>query len=121
MRLGLPVAQFPNMTLAQAKEDAQKAVGFIRELQVVKGSELSHDEEMTRQFLLFWLQERVDYERDFLYTFPVTPYRGGWAFIYPQMVIAGQPISTQSDRELYLRLVEEYAQLVEQIGDKLEL
>jgi hypothetical protein len=39
----------------------------------------------------------------------VTPYSGGWAFLYPQMVLASHPLATPSERAQYLALVDEYA------------
>lgn len=121
MRLGLPITQFPDLTLAQAQEDAAQARAFHRELSAIDASALSHDHDITRLFLMTWLQDRADLEKDFLYSFQVTPYTGGWAFLYPQTVLAAHPVATPTEREGYLTLVREYADLVEQVGAKLEL
>lgn len=121
LRLGLPVISFSDMTLAQAEADAEAAKRFMAELEAVPQQGLSHDDEITRAFLMSWLESRIDSAKDYIYVFPVTPYSGGWAFLFPQTALAGHPLATPSERAQYLTLIGEYADFIEQIAAKLEL
>ena len=118
MRLGLRIEEFKDITLQEAEQDAQVASRFLERLSGISPTSLSHESQLTRNYLINRLDQAVKAPRDYLYTFAITPYSGGYGFIYPLQYLAQAPLTEQSDRENYLKLLGEFADHIDQVREK---
>jgi uncharacterized protein (DUF885 family) len=112
LRQGLPVERLPDLSLAQAQRDAAFGRSFLDRLRRIDQKGLSHEDWLTREILRWEAEDLVETRFDglpFLVLPYSTPIRG------VQQVFALLPVRDAADRERYLSLLKQYAEVLGQI------
>ena len=105
LKLGLPIENLPDVTLAGEERDANEASGLLARLGPVKRPELDHEESLSLDVLTRQLTLRVDAPKSFFYRFQVTPYLSPLSGV--GQIFSALPLAMPADRDRYLaRLAE---------------
>lgn len=118
IRMGLPIVEINDITPEQRSKDAREAEGFILRLNQISDADLSLEEQVTKRFLIWYLEDYVGKPQADEYVFAMTPYLGGFpiSFFYSYAPVAN--LEGQSHRDDYLSFLEEFADLIDQSADK---
>ncbi|MFL6076235.1 MAG: DUF885 domain-containing protein [Mycobacteriales bacterium] len=119
IRCGQPVEELPRGGPAALERDVAIARAALADLSVVDGAALGGDDRLTLEFLRDHLTQEVAEAERFWYRFPVTPYQSYVLSDYRAEVLAGAPLASAADADRYLRLLADYAAVVEQFHDTL--
>ncbi len=112
---GLPFIGIKDIDLAEARKDASFARNRLAALRAIDPSQLSADDEITRQFLLKF-HEDVAYEPDnWLLDFAITPYSGVLPLNGLLEFASKRPLATPAQRAEYLRLLAELGDRIDQM------
>jgi uncharacterized protein (DUF885 family) len=117
LRCGRKVDTLPQGGSASMEHDVALAVGALDRLAAIDG--LSGDDRLAAEYLRDHLVQEVAEAERYWYRFPVTPYNAYLLSSYRSDVFAVAELTTAADVDRYLRLLDDYAALVEQIGDTL--
>jgi uncharacterized protein (DUF885 family) len=115
--LGLP--QFQDDSLATEKRNAVRAAVLRARVVAIPAAPLAENDRLTRVYLMRLLESvenRVDLWR---YSFPVTPYAGGWRHDSIRRLALGTSLTTPADRVAYLSALRSYASLIRSQSAKL--
>jgi uncharacterized protein (DUF885 family) len=119
--LGDPFVILPPDTLEHAQSVAALGAGFRQRLEALPTDGLSETDRLTRDYLVALARGMEDHPRFWLYSFPITPYAGGWKHnSYRQQAIA-TPLASEEQREHYLSALKAYAAHIRSQADKLAL
>ena len=121
IRLGLPITEFPDITLEAAETKAASARAFLKRVDAVSSEYLSHESEITKRVLSQQLRADVQIPNDYLNYFAITPYMGGFAFTFAIQYLSSVPLQSEQDRRNYLNLLDEFADHIRQVEDKTDL
>jgi uncharacterized protein (DUF885 family) len=119
--LGDPVAVLPPDTPAQWEAVAAQGATFRARLEAIPADALSADYRLTRDYLIALAQGMEAYPRMWLYSFPITPYSGGWRHNSIRQSALNTPLKTEAQRAHYLAAMSAYAAHIRSQVDKLEL
>lgn len=111
LRLGRPVESLPRGGQEAVEQDAAFAEHTLGLLAETGGVDAAFLRDHLRQ-------EAAEAER-FWYRFPVTPYYAMPLSEYRVGVLEAAELSSAGDADRYLRLLDDYARLVEEIGDSM--
>jgi uncharacterized protein (DUF885 family) len=119
--LGDPIAILPPDTLEQWEAVAVKGASLRAKLEAIPAGGLDGQDRLTRDYLIALTHGIEDYPRFWLYTFPITPYAGGWRHNTIRQSAINTPLETAEQRAYYLAALKAYAAHVRSQGDKLAL
>ncbi len=115
---GLKVEELPDMTKKRADVYVEKARYFIEKLQQVKTGEITHEELLSREILIWDLENHIAGNEFFYFHFPITPYAS--PFPYINQFFTQYYFDEEADLDNYLMLLKQYPRLVENIIDILK-
>jgi uncharacterized protein (DUF885 family) len=113
--IGLPLEHLPDLSYAQVRRDADAARASLAKLSRIDASSLTDEERLSLAILRHDDQLKIDGEPHFWLRFLVTPY--GSPIRSVQNAMLRQQFKTTADTGRYLRLLREYARLVDQITE----
>jgi uncharacterized protein (DUF885 family) len=114
----LPVTQIEDFTFDQAQKDADYYRAALPRLKAIDLSGLPEDRWVLARLLEHTYEQGSHAAEDYWLTFVVTPYSGAMSVLGIQRVLAGQKFETADDLQRYLKLVDEYAAMIDQMAAK---
>jgi len=118
-RRGERVEHFPDWTLEAAEADAAFARDLLNRLAGVDEEAIDHEDWISLRLLRWNLGMLVEAPEHYWADFNVTPYAaGGFSLNILHQVLGAAPVETDEDRAHYLHLLDEYAQGIGQLADK---
>jgi uncharacterized protein (DUF885 family) len=117
---GLPIEKFEDLTLEQFHENQAVDAQFRSRLAEIDGSTLSGDDLISYEILEFELKDDGASDDDFWLIFDVTAYIGPYNFQFAKQALAALEIKDQPGAAHYLFLVEELADIIDQLVIKIE-
>ncbi len=117
---GLPIEKFEDVTLEQYHENLTKAAKWRAKLAEIDASQLAGDDLITYEILAFQFRDDGANDDDYWLTFDLTPYVGPYLFQFAQQALAAHEITNDASADHYLKLVNEYADMIDQYRAKVE-
>ncbi len=118
-RRGEKVESFPDWTLEAAEADAAFAQDLLDLLAGVDEEAIDHEDWISLRLLRWNLGMLVEAPKHYWADFNITPYAaGGFSLNILHQVLGAAPVGTDGDRAHYLHLLDEYAQGIGQLADK---
>ena len=117
VRMGLPVEDLPDLSLAKAEKDAAFGRSVLAVLDTVPKTGLTHEEELSADILRREATQLVDGPSRYWLTFPVTPYT--FQFLGVAQIFTSHTFKTKEDADRYERLLASYPAFLRSIEDKL--
>ena len=118
-RRGEKVESFPDWTLEAAEADAAFARDLLDRLAGVDDGAVDHEDWLSLRLLRWNLGMLVEAPKHYWADFNITPYAaGGFSLNILHQVLGAAPVGTGEDRAHYLHLLDEYAQGIGQLADK---
>ena len=117
---GLPIEKFEDLTLEQYNTNQAIGEKFRARLQRIDPSSLNGDDLITYEILQFELRDSGANEDDYWLTFDITSYVGPYLFRFAQQALITLPIIDKASASHYLKLVDEYADMIDQTISKVE-
>jgi uncharacterized protein (DUF885 family) len=118
MLSGLPVTQLDDVTFEAARQDTQFSRDLLLRLNAIDTATLPEQQWLLAEMLRDTLEQGAQATDDYWFEFAVTPYRAGLRMSPVHTVLSAQPLTTAAERENFLRLLDEYAQLLDQMATK---
>jgi uncharacterized protein (DUF885 family) len=112
LRLGRQVESLPPGGPEAMEQDVSFAVSTLGRLAGIGGVDAA--------FLRDHLQQEAAEAQRFWYRFPVTPYNAMSLSAYREEVFGAAELAAAADADRYLSLLNDYAALVEQVGDTMQ-
>jgi len=119
MKFGLPVTTFPDMDYETASLKVEQAKTFIKKIDAVDRKKISHTDDLTLSMMRQHLQTMVDGLPHYWNGFSITPYMFGWQGRSMQQVFLTYQFDDEDDQDIYLSLMDEYADHLNQQLEKL--
>lgn len=113
-----PITRLDDLSPEQARRSSAFGRRQLVELAAISLQELPHEQWLLARMLHHSFTSLSHAEEDYWLTFAVTPYSGGFALNGMNRVLAAQPLETAEQRDNYLRLLDSYAAMLEQIVAK---
>ena len=120
MKFGLPVTKFPDMDYETASLKAEQSKTFIQKIDAVDREKVSHTDDLTLSMMRQYLQASVDGLPHYWNGFSITPYMFGWRGRSMQQVFLTYQFDDEDDQDIYLSLMDEYADHLNQQLEKLK-
>ena len=118
-RRGERVEHFPDSTLEAAEANAAFARDLLDRLAGVDEEAIDHEDWLSLELLRWNLGMLVEAPKHYWADFNVTPYAGGgFSLNILHQVLGAAPVGTGEERAHYLHLLDEYAQGISQLADK---
>ena len=118
-RRGEKVEHFPDSTLEAAESNAAFAQDLLDRLAGVDEEAIDHEDLLSLELLRWNLGMLVEAPKHYWADFNITPYAGGgFVLNILHQVLGAAPVGTDEDRAHYLHLLDEYAQGIGQLADK---
>lgn len=118
-RRGERVESFPDWTLEAAEADAAFALDLLDRLAGVDDGAVDHEDWISLSLLRWNLGMLVEAPKHYWADFNITPYAaGGFSLNILHQVLGAAPVGTDEDRAHYLHLLDDYAQGIGQLADK---
>jgi uncharacterized protein (DUF885 family) len=118
---GEPVPVLPPDTLEHWQHVAAKGTGFRTQLEAIAADDLAEADLLMRDYLVTLARGMEDYPRLWLYTFPITPYSGGWRHNAIRQIALSTRLASAEQRSQYLVALKAYAAHLRSQADKLSL
>ena len=118
VQTGLPITELADFTIETLEREAAFASGLLERLQAVPEEALPHDQAIMKALLEHDLWGRIEAPKHYWLEFLVTPYNARQVIGSPLRVISSLPLSTEQDRSNYLKVVEEFADGLDQARAK---
>jgi len=120
MKFGLPITKFPDMDYETARLKVEQSKTFIKKIDAVDRKKISHTDDLTLSMMRQYLQTSVDGLPHYWNGFSITPYMFGWRGRSMQQVFLTYQFDDQDDQDIYLSLMDEYADHLNQQLEKLK-
>ncbi len=117
---GLPIEKFEDITLENHYENLAKAASWRAKLFAIDSTALSGDDLITYEILEFELADISVNDDDYWLQFDITAYLGPYLFRFAQEALAIHRFPNKAAANRYLNLVNEYAELIDQLIVKIE-
>ncbi len=117
---GLPIERIEDMTLAQYHENLARTADFLTQLKAIDGTQLGGDDLITYEILGFELADTGATDVDYWLNFDITPYAGPYTFQFAQQALEVQKINDVAAAAHYLHLVNETADVIDQLIGQVE-
>lgn len=118
MLSNLPVSEIDDMTPEQAQEEAAFHRAALERLRAIEIDRLPQDEWLLVRLLEHSYETGIHAADDYWLDFAVTPYSGGQAVLAVHQVLRSQKLAGRADLDRYLKLVDEYATMIDQMAAK---
>ena len=118
--LGDPVPVLPPDTLARWQQVAAQGAAFHKRLKGIPTAGLDESDRLTRDYLIALARAMEAYPDVWRYSFPITPYSGGWPHTSIRQSALSSPLKTDAERAHYLAAMKAYAAFIRSQGDKLD-
>jgi uncharacterized protein (DUF885 family) len=118
LQSGLTITDFDPINLEHERSEAKFNAQMLVQLNAIKLDELNHDQWLLAKTLHHSFESGAHAEDNYWFTFAVTPYAGGQALSTVHAILAVQPLASDEERDNYLRLLDSYAVMLEQIAAK---
>jgi uncharacterized protein (DUF885 family) len=115
---GLPIEDLAHYDLESAKESSRFADDLLPQVRSIDRLTLPGDLLPLREILELELMDRAEASRHYWLGFVVTPYSGGDIHVEVQQVLHAQQLDSPAAGERYLRLLQAYARVLDEIRDK---
>ncbi|MEE4348991.1 MAG: DUF885 domain-containing protein, partial [Pacificimonas sp.] len=116
---GEPIAILPPDSAEFWAGVANDGAAFGAALAGIDPAALNDDDALTHAYLLRLAESMEAYPDFWLYSFPVTPYAGGWRHNNIRISAMSSPLSTDEERARYLAAMRAYAEHIRSQRDKL--
>jgi uncharacterized protein (DUF885 family) len=116
---GDPMPVLPPDTLEHWQGVAAKGADFRARLEAIPARDLAESDLLMRDYLITLAKGMEDYPRFWLYTFPLTPYAGGWRHNTIRQMAIGTRVASAEQRAHYLAALKAYAAHLRSQADKL--
>ena len=120
MKFGLPVTKFPDMDYETASLKAEQSKTFIQKIDAVDREKVNHTDDLTLSMMRQYLQASVDGLPHYWNGFSITPYMFGGRGRSMLQVFLTYQFDDQDDQDIYLSLMDEYADHLNQQLEKLK-
>ena len=121
MRHGSLLRELPDLTPEKARADAEYARSMLERIDAIAPGDLSHEDVLTPEVLRWDFERVVEAEPFYWLGFPVTPYGGSFFFGPIHQAMGAYPFKQGEEHTaVYLTLLAEYADMLEQIEAHLE-
>ena len=120
MKFGLPITKFPDMDYETARLKVEQSKKFIKKIDAVDRKKISHTDDLTLSMMRQHLQTRVDGLPHYWNGFSITPYKFGSQGRGMRQVFLTYQFDDQDDQDIYLSLMDEYADHLNQQQEKLK-
>jgi len=118
-KYGLPINKLADLTVEQARQDADYARSLIRKIDVIAkpgpNPGLDHEDVLTLEILRWQAENTIEAEKYYWLAFPITPYVGGQSLNLIHQILGAQRFTSSAELENYLGLVDQYAALLTQM------
>jgi uncharacterized protein (DUF885 family) len=114
----IPVKKFADLSLQSAKDERAFAVAQLARLSTVPVADLREGQRILAGTLRHYFESRTHADKDYWYDFVVTPYNGSGLLSSARTALGAQKLGTTAERDEYLRLLGEYAGLIDQMSQK---
>ncbi len=115
----LPIVQLDPVTLERAQQRAAFAKKMLPRLRALSLDKVPHDQLLLAEMLRRTLETESYAEENYWLDFAVTPYAGvSGIFNGDHIILAAQPLKSAAERDSYLKLLDSYATVVEQVAAK---
>jgi uncharacterized protein (DUF885 family) len=118
MLSNLPVSEIDDFTFERAQQEADFSRSALSRLQAVQIDGLPQDQWLLAKLLEHTYETGVHTADDYWLNFLVTPYSGGQTVLAVHQVLRSQTIAGKADLHRYLKLVDEYAAMIDQMAAK---
>jgi uncharacterized protein (DUF885 family) len=118
MKLGLPITELPDVSIEQARKDAQFSESILAKLETISVEELTHQEWLSLELLRWQAEMTVEALPYYWLNFPVTPYSSPLGSV--RQVFTTYTFESRDDLDNYLSLLEQFPALVADMQAKLE-
>lgn len=115
---GLPITHLDDLSIEQARRESEFSRRSLTRLESVDIDTLPHEQWLLARMLRHTFETGAQALEDYWLTFAVTPYSGAWNLYGIQRAFASHPLASAAERDNYLRLLDAYAGLVDQIAAK---
>lgn len=120
-QLGDPIAVLPPDTLEFWQTVAEQGSVYRARLEAIPARDLPETDRLTRDYLIVLARGMEEYPQLWLYSFPITPYSGGWRHNTIRQSALNTPLESAAQRAHYLTALKAYAAHVRSQRDKLEM
>lgn|GEM_PF-6179921 len=111
----MPIDKFEDLTLGQYHAGLAKQARFRNELLQIDSQQLSDDDLITYEILALQLEENGANDDDFWLSFDITAYLAPYNFQFAKRALAAQQITNPAAAEHYIMLVNEMADMIDQL------
>lgn len=115
---GLPIDTFDAVTFERAQQDARFSQDMLVRLDKIALDGLPRAQWLLARTMRHELRRTARAAENYWFDFGVTPYAGGGLFSFAQTVLAAQPLKEDADLDRYLRLLDAYATMCDQVAAK---
>ena len=122
MKFGLQVTKFPDMDYETASLKVEQSKTFIKRIDAVDRKKISHTDDLTLSMMRQYLQTKVDGLPHYWNGFSITPYMFGFQGRGMRQVFLTYKFDDQDDQDdqdIYLSLMDEYTDHLNQQLEKL--
>lgn len=118
LQSGLPVTELDDLTLEQAQREAEFNRAALARLQTIDIAGLAQEQWLLAKLLEHTYESGIHGAEDYWLSFSVTPYNGARTVLGVQRILAAQKLVDRSDLDRYLKLVDEYVAMIDQMTAK---
>lgn len=120
VRQGRLIGELPDLTPERSARDADFARALKKRLERVPVERLAHEDALTVAILTWDADRVIDGAEHYWLNFPYTPYAAGFGFNFVHQQLAAHPFEQPEHGENYLRVLDEYAEQIEQLTAHIE-
>jgi uncharacterized protein (DUF885 family) len=118
LQSNLPINEFDPITLGRAQQETQFSKRMLQRLDRIDLVAVPHDQWLLARMLDHTFRSGSLADQNYWFDFAVVPYAGGQVINGDHVMLAGQLLATSEERQQYLRLLDSYAKMLEQIAAK---
>jgi len=114
----VPVTQIEDLTPEEAQKEADFHRAALARLKAVKIADLPQEQWLLSRLLEHTYDQGQHAAEDYWLNFAVTPYSGGQTVLGVHRILGAQKLATKEDLDRYLKLMDEYTALIDQLTAK---
>lgn len=118
--LGDPIPLLQPDTLARWQAVAVQGKAFRKQLEAIPTDGLGEVDRLNRDYLIALAAGMERYPEVWRYSFPITPYSGGWVHNSIRQSALSAPLATEAQRAHYLAAMKAYGAYIRSQVDKLD-
>lgn len=118
LQSGLPIESLDSITLERAQDEAKFSKQMLARVDAIALDALPQEQWLLAKMLHHSFVAGAQAEEGYWLEFVVTPYGGGFRINEAHSMLAGQPLKSAAERDGFLRLLDSYALMIEQMAAK---